>query len=75
MLEPDPVQRVVQLDVDAQIIGIELELVAGRDPAILGDVEQQGRDAPVYSEAPVLVSFRLGIEGDHRFLPGRDGAV
>ena len=32
MLEADAVQRVVQLDIDAEIVGIELELVAGDRP-------------------------------------------
>jgi len=31
MLEADAVQRVVQLDVDAEVVAVELELVAGRD--------------------------------------------
>ena len=47
MLEADAVQRVVQLDIDAEIVGIELELVAGHEAAILGDVERQRRHRPV----------------------------
>ena len=40
-------QRVVQLDVDAEVVAVELELVAGADAAVLGDVERQAsRPAP-----------------------------
>ena len=47
MLEADAVQRIVQLDIDAKIVGIELEPVAGIESAILGDVERQGRGRPL----------------------------
>ena len=44
MLEADALQRVVQLDVDAEVVGIELELVAGPDAAVLVDVHRERRD-------------------------------
>jgi hypothetical protein len=33
MLEAQPLQRVGQLDVDAEVVGIELELIALEQPA------------------------------------------
>ncbi len=40
MLEPDAVQRVVQFDIDAEVVRIELELIARDDAAIFRDVER-----------------------------------
>ena len=44
MLEADALERVVQLDVDAEVVRVELELVAGADAAVLGDVHRERRD-------------------------------
>ena len=38
VLEAQPLDGVVQLDVDAQVVGVELELVAGHQAAVLVDV-------------------------------------
>ncbi len=46
MLEADPIQRVVQFDVDAEIVGVELQPVAGIEPALFGDIEGQSGDRP-----------------------------
>ena len=46
MLEADAVERVVQLDVHAQVVGVELELVAGHDAAVLVDIHGQRRNCP-----------------------------
>ena len=75
MLEADAVQRVVELDIDAEIVGIELELVAGLDPAILGDVERERRHVPVERQPPMPVAVGMGLEIDHganrlRRMPG-----
>jgi hypothetical protein len=43
VLKADAVDRVVQFDVDAEVVGVELQLVAGRDALFLGDVEGVGR--------------------------------
>ena len=66
VLETDAVQRVVQLDIDAEIVGIELEPVAGEKPAIFGDIKCQGGDRAVTGEPPVAIARGIGVERDHR---------
>src|SRR5258706_6785257 len=56
MLEADAVQRIGELDVHAEVVGVELELVAGTQPRILGDVHREGRDRAVEGEVPVAVA-------------------
>ena len=60
MLEAQAVQRVVQLDVDAEVVAVELELVARGDALVLGDVERERRDRAVEGELPVVVALGLG---------------
>ena len=66
MLEAQPLDRVGQLDVDAEIVGVELELVALEQRALLVDVHQQRRDLAVDRELPVPVARRIGLEVDPR---------
>ena len=51
VLEAQPRHRVGQLDIDAEIVGIELQLGAGKQAAGGIDIERQGRDRPVDSPA------------------------
>ena len=64
MLEAQPLDGVVQLDVHAEVVGVELQLVAGPEAAVLPHVHGQRGDAAVEAEPPVLVSPRLGPEVD-----------
>ena len=61
MLEAYPLQRVGKLDVDAEVVGIELELVAGIQAAVLVDVQRQRRDRAVERELPVRVAVRVRV--------------
>src|SRR3569832_1589886 len=61
VLEADAVQRIVQFDIDAEVVRFELELVAGLDAAFLVDVELETCDVAVDSERPVAVL--RGIRG------------
>ena len=47
MLEAQPLHRVVELDVHAEVVGVQLQLVARHQAALLVDVHRQGRDRPV----------------------------
>ena len=47
MLEAQPLHRVVEFDIDAEIVGIELELIALEQPAGLIDVHGQIGDLAV----------------------------
>ena len=64
MLEAQPLHGVRKLDVDAEIVGIELELIALEQAGILVDVHGQRRDVAGDVELPVPVARRLGLEVD-----------
>ena len=66
MLEAQPLHRIGQLDVDPEVVGVELELVSGREAAGLVDVELQGGDAALGAQAPVTVALRRGAHVDRR---------
>ncbi|MNT77868.1 hypothetical protein D3C72_2170340 [compost metagenome] len=55
MLEADAVERVVQFDVDAEVIAVELELVAGAQAGVLVDVHRQRGDGAVERQLQVFV--------------------
>ena len=67
MLEADAIERVVQLDVHAQVVAVELELVAGKDAAILGGIHCQRGDFTVDRKRPVPIPGRIGAVVDARF--------
>jgi hypothetical protein len=71
MLEADPVQRVGELDVDAQVVAIQFELVARLEGLVLGDVERERGHRSVEGELPVVVAVRLRLERDHVFTKER----
>ena len=58
MLEAQPLQRVGELDIDAEVVGIELQLVAFEQAAVLVDVHGQGGDVAVDRQFPVPVARR-----------------
>src|SRR5213594_912667 len=62
VLEAQPLERVVQLDVHAEVVGVELQLVAGSQAAVLLHVHRERRHRPVEGEPPVLVARGLGAE-------------
>src|SRR6185437_10080431 len=64
MLETQPLHRIRELDIDPEVVGIELELIAFEQPAILVDIHGQGSDLAVDIELPVPVARRLGLEID-----------
>ena len=67
MLEAQPLHRVRQFDVDAKIVGIQLELIAFEQPAILIDVHDQGGDVAIDLKLPMPVARRIGLKID---MPG-----
>ena len=62
VLEAKALHRVVELDVDPEVVGVELELVARIDAASLVDGEPQDRDRPIDLHGPVTVAVRPGPE-------------
>src|SRR5581483_1147682 len=65
MLEADAVQRIVQLDVDTEVIAVELQPVAGREALVLRDVERKGCHRALVRELPMVVAVGTGFEVDH----------
>ena len=64
MFEAQPLHDVGQFDVDAEIVGIQLELIAFEQPGILVDVHGQRRDVACDVELPMPVARRIGLEID-----------
>ena len=67
IFETQPVDGVGELDVDAEIVGIEFQLVAFEQPGLFVDVHGERRDIAVDRELPVPIARRLGLEIDPRF--------
>jgi len=63
-LEADALQGVGELDVDAQIVGVELELVAGPNRCVFGDIHRQRRDRALERQAPMPVAIGVGTVVD-----------
>ena len=64
MLEAQPLHRVGEFDIDAEIVGIQLELIAFEQPAILVDIHGQGRDVAFDIQLPMPVARRIGLKID-----------
>ena len=64
VLEADPLKEIVQLDVDAEVVRIELQFVAGTQAAVLVDVHRDGCHRAVERQAPVPVSGGIGLVVD-----------
>ncbi len=73
MLETHPLDDVRQLDIHTEIIGIELELIALEQAAILVDIHEERRHIAVILDTPVAVLVRRRAEIDH-FL-GHEGSL
>jgi hypothetical protein len=65
VFEADPLQGIVQFDVDAKIIGIELQAIARTDARVFVDFHGERRHRTVDSQAPVPVARGMRIEA-HR---------
>ena len=55
VLKADAVERVMQFDVHAQVVAVELELVARTNPTVLRNVEGQPRNGALDRQGPVAV--------------------
>ena len=66
VLETQALNNVVELDIDAEIVGVELQRIVAGNGAILVHVERERGNGTVDGEAPVAVLVRVGPEVDHR---------
>ena len=71
MLEPNALNRVRELDVHAEVVGVQLEPVVGREAAVLLHVHAERGDGPVERQLPVPVATRMGFEARRRSGCGR----
>ena len=68
MFESEALHGIVQLDVDAEVVGVEFQLVPGSNSCFLVDIQRQRGNPAVNFHPPVLVAIRLRFEGDDRML-------
>ncbi len=61
MLEAQALHRVGELDIDAEVVGIELELGARKKAARGVDVEGEGGDRAVGREPPMAIARGVGL--------------
>ena len=64
MLEAQPLDRIIELDIDTQIIGIQLQLIALEQASLFVHIHDQGRNLSIDLEAPMLVAGRVGLKVD-----------
>ena len=72
MLEAHALHHIGQFDIDTQIVGIELELIAVEKAAILIDIHVEIGDVAIILDPPMAVVRRIGPEVDdvgHDILP------
>jgi hypothetical protein len=66
VLEAEALDRVVELDVHAQVVGVELQLVAGDQATLLVHVHGEGGKRAVGGKSPMTVPVRGSLEFDVR---------
>ncbi len=71
MLEAQPLERVGKFDIDAEIVGIEFQVVAFEQRALFVDVEEERRDIAVDLELPMPVAGRIGLKINPRSTVGQ----
>ena len=64
VLEAQPLHGIGELDVDAQVVGVEFQLVAVEQSGVLVDVHDQLGHLAIELELPVAIAPRLGLEVD-----------
>ena len=61
MLEADAIDRIVEFDVDTEVVAVQLELVSGTQPGVLVKVGSKGRNRPFEGQLSVLVLAGVGL--------------
>ena len=65
VLEAEALDGVGELDVDAEVVGVQLQLVVRRQAGVLADVHRERGDRAVEGQLPVLVAVGVGFKSDH----------
>src|SRR5262249_269462 len=66
MLEAQPLHGVGQLEVNAEVVGVALQLDRGVEPAETRNVQQQPRALPLHLQGPMPVGRRMRLEADRQ---------
>ena len=66
VLEAQALDGVGELDVDAEVVAVELERVAGAQRPLLLHVHHEPREGRLELEPPVDVAVGVGLEADGR---------
>ena len=66
VLEANPLDGVGELDIDAEVVRVELQLITVGQRLVFLDVHRERRDASVDLEFPVTVLVRRRLEADYR---------
>src|SRR5215469_4329333 len=64
MLEAQALHRVVELDVDAEVVGIELELIVAHQRRVLVDIHDELGDLAAKGEPPMAIACGLRLKVD-----------
>ena len=75
MLEAQPLGRVVELEVDAEVVGVLLELITRPEPRLLVDLQGQEGERRLDPELPVPVAVWVSAEVDGLCRGGLTGRV
>ncbi len=72
MFETNALQRVVQFDIDTQVIGIQFQFIPGTQTSIFVHVHRKGGHLAIKTEFPVLILTGIGakIDGGSGFTHG-----
>ncbi|KAG1425778.1 hypothetical protein G6F57_023361 [Rhizopus arrhizus] len=67
MFEADALQGVMQFDVHAQVVGVQLQLVAGAQAAVFRHIHGQRGDRAVERQAPVACVSSYALPGQDKY--------
>src|SRR6185369_602547 len=73
VFEAQALNRIGELDIDAEVVRIQLEPVVGGNAAVLLDIHGEDRDRAVEIKFPVMITIRRGLKCDPRV--GRNSSV
>jgi len=65
VFETKPLHGIVKLDIDAEVVGIELQLVTLFEAAVRVHIHGEGRDLTFCGEPPMAIAFGCGLKVDH----------
>src|SRR2546422_3832893 len=62
MFKSNALKRIMQLDIHAEIVGIQFQFVSRADSTVFGDIHRQRGYSSVKRETPMIVSRRIVLK-------------